>query len=146
MVPTISQSWCCATMASYQTGDRVWHPAHGAGTVTAFEGPHPVIQFDGGTTLTIAITSEKLTQAGSVDRDEAIVAAIVVRLRNWRHERAEADRRRPYHIATNAVLDAIARVRPTTLAELARVSGVGPARVERYGAQILACVNDGKDA
>jgi DNA helicase-2/ATP-dependent DNA helicase PcrA len=60
------------------------------------------------------------------------------RLREWRLERAKADNVPPYVVFHDAVLHAIADARPATLGELAQISGVGPAKLERYGAEVLA--------
>ncbi len=55
------------------------------------------------------------------------------RLREWRLERAKADEVPPYVVFHDAVLHAIAAARPGSLGELAQISGVGPAKLERYG-------------
>jgi superfamily II DNA helicase RecQ len=62
------------------------------------------------------------------------------RLREWRLERAKADEVPPYVVFHDSVLHAIAAARPGTLGELARISGVGPAKLERYGEEVLATV------
>jgi superfamily II DNA helicase RecQ len=62
------------------------------------------------------------------------------RLREWRLERAKADNVPPYVVFHDAVLHAIADARPASLGELAQISGVGPAKLERYGAEVLAVV------
>ncbi len=62
------------------------------------------------------------------------------RLREWRLERAKADNVPPYVVFHDAVLHAIAAARPSSLGELAQISGVGPAKLERYGADVLALV------
>jgi len=36
------------------------------------------------------------------------------------------------------VLHAIADARPTSLGELSQIAGVGPAKLERYGSEVLA--------
>ena len=41
-----------------------------------------------------------------------------------------------------ATLAAIAELKPTSVAQLARVNGVGPAKIDRYGETILAIVAD----
>lgn len=61
-------------------------------------------------------------------------------LRTWRTEQAKAQQVPPYIIFSNKVLETIAARRPATLAELAEISGVGPAKLEQYGAEILALV------
>jgi superfamily II DNA helicase RecQ len=43
-------------------------------------------------------------------------------------------------VAHNSTLEAIAGLRPRSLAELAGIKGVGPAFVERHGEQVLALV------
>jgi DNA helicase-2/ATP-dependent DNA helicase PcrA len=62
------------------------------------------------------------------------------RLRDWRLERARADNVPPYVVFHDSVLQAIAAARPASLGELAQISGVGPAKLERYGAEVLALV------
>jgi DNA helicase-2/ATP-dependent DNA helicase PcrA len=61
-------------------------------------------------------------------------------LREWRLERAKADEVPAYVVFHNATLAEIAERRPRTLDELARVPGVGPAKLERYGADVLAAL------
>jgi DNA helicase II / ATP-dependent DNA helicase PcrA len=60
------------------------------------------------------------------------------RLREWRAERAKADNVPAYVVFHDAVLQAIAAARPASLGELAQISGVGPAKLERYGDEVLA--------
>ncbi len=62
------------------------------------------------------------------------------RLREWRLERAKADDVPPYVVFHDSVLHAIAERRPASLGELAQISGVGPAKLERYGDEVLALV------
>jgi DNA helicase-2/ATP-dependent DNA helicase PcrA len=62
------------------------------------------------------------------------------RLREWRRERAKADEVPPYVVFHDSVLHAIAAARPGTLGELAQISGVGPAKLERYGDEVLGVV------
>jgi DNA helicase-2/ATP-dependent DNA helicase PcrA len=63
------------------------------------------------------------------------------RLREWRLERAKADDVPPYVVFHDSVLHALAAARPGTLGELAQISGVGPAKLERYGEEVLATVS-----
>ncbi|HKB93054.1 MAG TPA: ATP-dependent DNA helicase UvrD2 [Gaiellaceae bacterium] len=60
------------------------------------------------------------------------------RLRAWRLERAREDGVPPYVIFHDAVLHAIADAQPGSLGELSQIAGVGPAKLERYGAAVLA--------
>lgn len=61
-------------------------------------------------------------------------------LRSWRLERARNDDVPAYVVFSNATLAEIAERRPQTLAELASVAGVGPAKLERYGEEVLRVV------
>ncbi len=61
-------------------------------------------------------------------------------LRQWR---VRASNGKPaYTVAHNSTLDAIATLRPRSLAELAAIRGVGPAFVERHGRGVLALVGE----
>jgi DNA helicase-2/ATP-dependent DNA helicase PcrA len=61
-------------------------------------------------------------------------------LKEWRLERAKADEVPAYVIFHNSTLEAIAERQPRTLAELGTVPGVGPAKLERYGPDVLAAL------
>jgi DNA helicase-2/ATP-dependent DNA helicase PcrA len=58
-------------------------------------------------------------------------------LKEWRAGRAREDEVPAYVIFHNTTLAEIAERRPQTLGELALISGVGPAKLERYGAEVL---------
>jgi DNA helicase-2/ATP-dependent DNA helicase PcrA len=62
-------------------------------------------------------------------------------LRAWRSERAKADGMPAYVIAHDATLAEIAEARPTSIAALRRVKGMGPTKLERYGEEILAALS-----
>ncbi len=66
-------------------------------------------------------------------------------LRAWRLERARADAVPPYVIAHDSTLAAIAERRPTSLSELARVPGIGPAKLEKYGERFLALIRSSNE-
>ncbi len=71
---------------------------------------------------------------------EAVVAAdpaLYEALAAWRKSRAKTEEIPAYIVFHNSVLVAIADARPGTLDELAEVPGVGPAKLERYGAAVL---------
>jgi superfamily II DNA helicase RecQ len=58
-------------------------------------------------------------------------------LRAWRLERARADSVPPYVVFHDSVLRAIADAQPASLGELAQIAGVGPAKLDRYGEDVL---------
>jgi DNA helicase II / ATP-dependent DNA helicase PcrA len=62
------------------------------------------------------------------------------RLRSWRVARAAEEKVPAYVVFTDLTLQAIAEVRPADAAALLRVNGVGPAKIEKYGDDVLALV------
>jgi DNA helicase-2/ATP-dependent DNA helicase PcrA len=58
-------------------------------------------------------------------------------LKEWRATRARSDAVPAYVIFHNTTLAEIAERQPRTLGELALVPGVGPAKLERYGEEVL---------
>ncbi len=64
-------------------------------------------------------------------------AAVFDRLRGWRAGVAKEQGVPAYVVFHDATLRAMAQAHPSTLAELAGVSGVGAAKLERYGAGVL---------
>jgi hypothetical protein len=63
--------------------------------------------------------------------------ALFNHLREWRSEQAHADGVPPYLILTNRQLVALVRKRPDSPTALGHIDGIGPGKVERYGAAIL---------
>jgi DNA helicase-2/ATP-dependent DNA helicase PcrA len=63
-----------------------------------------------------------------------------VALKEWRLKRSKADDIPAYVVFHNSTLAEIAARRPSTIAELASVAGVGPAKLERYGEDVLAAL------
>jgi len=61
-------------------------------------------------------------------------------LRAWRLERAKADGVPAYVVFHDSTLVAIAELRPSSRADLAGVPGIGPAKLERYGDDVLAAL------
>lgn len=62
---------------------------------------------------------------------------VFARLRNLRKELAERDGVPPYAVFTNEQLAEMVRSRSRSAAELGRIDGVGPARIEKYGRAVL---------
>ena len=69
-------------------------------------------------------------------------AALFEALRAWRLERSRADGVPAYVVAPDAVLIALATQRPGTDAQLLAVPGIGPAKLESYGAEMLALITE----
>ena len=61
-------------------------------------------------------------------------------LRAWRTARAKADAVAPFIVFHDTTIEAIATSRPRSIAELRRVPGVGPTKLDRYGEEIIGVV------
>ena len=72
--------------------------------------------------------------------------ALFERLREWRVARAGEEKVPAYVVFTDLTLQAIAEVKPVDVAALLRIGGVGPAKLERYGEDVLALVAGESDA
>ncbi|WP_308188331.1 ATP-dependent DNA helicase UvrD2 [Nocardioides sp. R-C-SC26] len=59
------------------------------------------------------------------------------RLRAWRKERASADEVAAFMVFSNATLEQLAELRPTTPAAMLRINGIGKDKLERYGDDVL---------
>jgi len=65
---------------------------------------------------------------------------LMTTLREWRTTTARSDGVPAYVVAPDALLIEIADQRPTTIAALRRVKGMGPSRLARYGGEVLEIV------
>ncbi|KGM15722.1 hypothetical protein N867_06095, partial [Actinotalea fermentans ATCC 43279 = JCM 9966 = DSM 3133] len=65
---------------------------------------------------------------------------LVQALRDWRAQVATEIDRPAYVVLGDEVLAAIAERKPRSVPELARIRGIGPAKIDRYGASLLAIV------
>jgi ATP-dependent DNA helicase RecQ len=77
--------------------------------------------------------------AGAADLDAAALERLAA-LKAWRLQQAREQGVPPYVVFHDRTLIEIAARRPTALAELGGVSGVGAAKLERYGAAVLAVI------
>jgi DNA helicase II / ATP-dependent DNA helicase PcrA len=83
----------------------------------------------------------QLTRGRSVDITHAS-PLVVEALKAWRKQRAASDHVPAYIVLSDAHLEGIADRRPVSLAELARCTGIGPTKLERYGDEIVAVIAD----
>jgi DNA helicase-2/ATP-dependent DNA helicase PcrA len=77
---------------------------------------------------------------GPRPRSDSSSGALLEALQLWRRDRAKQDGMPAYVIAHDSTLYDIASAKPTNLAALRRVKGMGPVKVDQYGAEILAVV------
>ena len=59
-------------------------------------------------------------------------------LRVWRAERAKRDGVPPYVVCTNKQLAAMVKARPGSLSRLGAIEGIGKAKLDNYGQELLA--------
>ncbi|MDP9183145.1 MAG: ATP-dependent DNA helicase UvrD2 [Actinomycetota bacterium] len=71
------------------------------------------------------------------DRDEKLFEA----LRSWRAERARELSQPAYCVFTDATLEAIAERKPGSVAALVEIPGIGAAKLEKFGEDVLALVS-----
>ncbi|MDP9388678.1 MAG: HRDC domain-containing protein, partial [Actinomycetota bacterium] len=65
-------------------------------------------------------------------------------LRQWRRDRAATEKKPAYTILHDATLEAIASTLPGSLRELGAIKGIGPSKLDRYGDEILAVVEQAR--
>ncbi|MCC5849090.1 MAG: RecQ family ATP-dependent DNA helicase [Verrucomicrobia bacterium] len=62
-------------------------------------------------------------------------------LKSWRMRRAREGRMKPFQVMHNRTLEAIAAAKPDSHAALERIPGIGPAKISRYGDELLEIVD-----
>ncbi|MGH3977744.1 MAG: ATP-dependent DNA helicase UvrD2 [Pseudonocardiaceae bacterium] len=82
--------------------------------------------------------SVKLSRCASCPSDAD--PDLLERLRDWRTGRAKEQRVPAYVVFTDATLTAIAEQRPGDPAGLTAIPGIGAAKLDRYGADVLALI------
>jgi DNA helicase-2/ATP-dependent DNA helicase PcrA len=92
-------------------------------------------------------TGRRATAAGRKSRGQARVqltgehdVALFDALREWRTALAREIDKPAYTVLSDATLATIAEVRPSSVAQLARVNGIGPAKIDKFGSSILGIV------
>jgi len=71
---------------------------------------------------------------------------IVSALKSWRTEQARDLAVPAYVVFPDRTLQALAAQRPSTMEDLLKVSGIGPAKAESYGEAILKLLADGPES
>jgi DNA helicase-2/ATP-dependent DNA helicase PcrA len=85
----------------------------------------------------LGLEPRQAPQRREADPDDPVFAA----LKQWRLQRARTDEVPAYVVFHNSTLAEIAGRRPQSLSELAAVPGVGPAKLERFGDELLAALS-----
>ncbi|MDQ6649063.1 MAG: HRDC domain-containing protein, partial [Actinomycetota bacterium] len=66
--------------------------------------------------------------------------ALYERLRSWRLDRARELSQPAFCVFTDATLTAIAEAKPTSVAELVAIPGIGQRKLDSFGSDVLALV------
>ncbi|MEJ7748372.1 MAG: ATP-dependent DNA helicase UvrD2, partial [Candidatus Limnocylindrales bacterium] len=91
------------------------------------------------------IRSTPTAPAGTTRTEPGDRSPLSLALRAWRTERARTDKVAPYIVFHDATLEAIASLRPRSPADLRRIAGIGPLKLDRYGDDIIAIVVRARD-
>jgi len=83
----------------------------------------------------------QLTRAKGADITHA-EPELVDALKAWRKQRSSSDNVPAYIVLSDAHLEGIADAKPESLNALARCTGIGPTKLERYGDEIIAVIAD----
>ncbi|MGI8756499.1 MAG: ATP-dependent DNA helicase UvrD2 [Acidimicrobiales bacterium] len=113
------------------------------GSVTAVDGRSARIELPDGGTLTVRFGervqyNDTKAPLGPPTELWGTAAAAEALLRTWRTERSKADRVPPYVVLSDAHLRGIALARPADATALRACDGIGPTKLDRYGDDILA--------
>ena len=86
-----------------------------------------------------ALPAEKVDYKARLD---APTFALFAKLRDVRKGLAEKENLPAYAVFTNEQLAEVARRRCAVAADLGKIDGIGTARVEKYGAAVVAAINE----
>jgi len=104
-----------------------------AGALESFES-------EDGYRLLRAVAGAALPRIGTVASSGPADEGLFERLRAWRLERAREDEVPAYVVLHDATLRELATAKPANVLDLASVKGFGPAKLERYGEDVLAVI------
>lgn len=120
-------------------GDRVQLWGGIEGTVAAVSGAEIEVRLDSGSETTVGPADiVRLITVGpaGADVDPTLVAA----LKDWRRATAQRLGVPAYVVLHDKTIEEIVALRPSTERQLLQVTGIGPAKLENYGDDILAVV------
>jgi len=66
---------------------------------------------------------------------------IIMALKIWRKDKANELQQPEFMVFPNATLEALAKSKPRKMEELSGVKGLGPAKITRYGDDLMAILN-----
>jgi len=66
---------------------------------------------------------------------------IIIALKTWRKDKANELQQPEFMVFPNATLEALAKGKPRKMEELSGVKGLGPAKITKYGDDLMAILN-----
>jgi superfamily II DNA helicase RecQ len=66
---------------------------------------------------------------------------IILALKTWRKDKSNELQQPEFMVFPNATLEALAKTKPRKMEELSSVKGLGPAKITRYGDDLMAILN-----
>jgi ATP-dependent DNA helicase RecQ len=85
-------------------------------------------------------SKRRVAQPATLTIDAEVDASLLARLKEWRREQARLQGVPPYVVFHDRTLVEVAARQPRDLDALAQLSGIGAAKLERYGEALLAVV------
>jgi ATP-dependent DNA helicase RecQ len=85
-------------------------------------------------------SKRRVAQPATLPIDAEVDASLLARLKEWRREQARLQGVPPYVVFHDRTLVEVAARQPRDLDALAQLSGIGAAKLERYGEALLAVV------
>jgi DNA helicase-2/ATP-dependent DNA helicase PcrA len=82
------------------------------------------------------------SSAGDAPKAKLPATPAVLALKEWRLARARAEEVPAYVVFNDRTLAELIRLAPRSIAELAEVPGIGPAKLERFGSELLAALEN----
>ena len=122
---------------------RVDHESHGA--LKLAEASRAVLKGEQGVEMRRVVATSGRPKRPRRGAETAVLSRdegdLLERLKRWRLSEAQAQAVPAFVILHDSTLTEIARARPHSVDALARISGIGARKLERYGASLLALVS-----
>jgi DNA helicase II / ATP-dependent DNA helicase PcrA len=111
-----------------------------SGRIVELEDDRAVLEVEGGSLLTVPFGEQVVVEGvkSTLDPPQDEPPPLLGALKEWRRERARSDGVPAFVVFHDSTLEEIGRAQPRSLSELAAIGGVGPTKLERYGADLLA--------
>ncbi len=110
------------------------------GRISKADSQGVMVKLDGGGSMRIAYGERVTVDGEHLPLGHASDGNLMRALKDWRKERATTDGVPAFVVFHDKTLSEIVIKRPKTIEELATISGVGDAKLERYGDQLMELV------